>query len=98
MTDSLRILAAGDSYITAEALESGLRARIDPLHEIEAFQVDESFAGPLAGLREFAGDPVQLAERARGIGRAGDPRRRSDPRRARDSGPEAGVLRARRAR
>ena len=66
MTDSLRILVAGDSYITADALESGLRARIDPLHEIEAFQVDESFAGPLAGLREFAGDPVQLAERARG--------------------------------
>jgi D-3-phosphoglycerate dehydrogenase / 2-oxoglutarate reductase len=67
VTTALRILAAGDSYITAAAFEQGLRPRLDPAHELEVFQVDEASPPELPGLREYAGDPAALAERVKGF-------------------------------
>jgi D-3-phosphoglycerate dehydrogenase / 2-oxoglutarate reductase len=61
VSESLRILAAGDSYITADAFERGLRSRLGDGHEIDVFQVDESSTPQLPHLREYAGDPDELA-------------------------------------
>ena len=67
MTDALRILAAGDGYITADAFEDGLRARLDPAHHLEVVQVSDEAPVDLPGLREHTGDPEALASELAGF-------------------------------
>ncbi|HEY3764452.1 MAG TPA: NAD(P)-dependent oxidoreductase [Gaiellales bacterium] len=67
MTTPLRILAAGDPYITAAAFHHGLRARLDAAHDLEVFQVGDVTPARLPGVREYAGDPAALAGRVAGF-------------------------------
>jgi D-3-phosphoglycerate dehydrogenase len=67
VTEPLRILAAGDSFITADAFARGLTGQLDRVHHVEGFQVDESTQRDIPGLREHAGDPDVLAERLAGF-------------------------------
>ncbi|MFI9587064.1 2-hydroxyacid dehydrogenase [Streptomyces sp. NPDC052236] len=64
-----RILCAGDRFIEASALAGAARARFDgaTLVEHSSGWPDEPF-GSVAGVREAAGDPAQLAKAGSGVG------------------------------
>jgi D-3-phosphoglycerate dehydrogenase / 2-oxoglutarate reductase len=71
VTAPLRILAAGDAYVTADAFRRGLGDRLDPRHALEVFEVDASrtAAGRTPSerrLREYSGSPDELVERLSG--------------------------------
>jgi D-3-phosphoglycerate dehydrogenase len=71
VTESLRILAAGDAYVTGEAFRRGLTERLDPRHTLDVFEVDAARTAPgrtpsERALREYSGSPDELVERLSG--------------------------------
>ncbi len=71
MTEPLRILAAGDAYVTADAFRRGLEERLDPSHSLEVFEINAARTAPgrtasEQRLREYSGSPDELVERLSG--------------------------------
>lgn len=71
MSERLRILAVGDKYVTAAALQRGLGGALSSRHELEVFEVKECpnrvpQSESERRLREYAGSPDQVLARMNG--------------------------------
>lgn len=69
VSSPLRVLCAGDLFITADAFAGAARAAFGPEVEVTPHQTswpDEPF-GAVEGVTEAAGDPVELAAAARDV-------------------------------
>jgi D-3-phosphoglycerate dehydrogenase len=62
----VRILVAGDSFMSADMFRHGL-APLEASHELEYVQVDADRTPADLSIREYEGDPGELAERIRGV-------------------------------
>ena len=62
----MRILVVGDSFVSADVFRQGL-APLAADHELDYVQLDESRTPPGLPLREYAGDPVEIAARMPGV-------------------------------
>jgi D-3-phosphoglycerate dehydrogenase len=62
----LRILAVGDSFLPVEVFRRGLES-LAAAHELDYLQVDESKTPPGLPIREYAGDPAEIAARMPGV-------------------------------
>jgi len=62
----VRILVVGDSFMSADVFRSGL-APLAASHQLEYVQVDASRTPAGLAIREYEGDPRELAERIAGV-------------------------------
>jgi D-3-phosphoglycerate dehydrogenase / 2-oxoglutarate reductase len=62
----VRILVVGDSFMPAEVFRQGLSTLADE-HELEYLQLDAAPTRAGLPIREYEGDPAQIAERLSGI-------------------------------
>lgn len=62
----MRILVVGDSFMTADVFRRGL-APLAGSHELEYVQLDESWTRTGLPVREYEGNPSQIADRMAGV-------------------------------
>jgi D-3-phosphoglycerate dehydrogenase / 2-oxoglutarate reductase len=62
----VRILVVGDSFVSTDVFRRGL-ASLEDAHELDYLQVDASRTRPGLPIREYEGDPAEVAARMTGV-------------------------------